>query len=365
MNRQSKRLTTTIVLSAAIAAVVVFVACGGSSGPSKDDIAKTAADFYRTLSDDPPAAYNDLSADCRARVSYLEFVTSTSGVRGFIGNGDVEVKNVKIIEQTHDHVSVTYDLTLKSDADDISLAGTLNPDATKHLAKEKGRWRFEDCSGYAAPARTPSASGQTDATPTFEPNSPAAVEADDDPSLPGEFVDLQSIYGGHWGNRDGVNTASHAQQAIDYSVQGLLPAGGPHWGAGPCPPNPDIAPTFCGPVPWGVYDKPFPAESVVHNMEHAGVVVWYNTTNRDLVHQLEELARRNLADGKFIVLMPYADIDPETIGLTAWGRRDVFPVDDYSDARVQRFIDALECRFDPERLCPDKQAPTPLPGNSA
>lgn len=353
-------------------AFLLLSGCSGGSGASKSDISDTAANFYRALSDDPPTAYTYLSADCRTKIGYLDFVATINDFHGFLGKGDIKVKNIKIVEQTHDHITADYDVVLKSGDDEIPLTGQLDLEGPARLVKEGDHWRFEDCAGYLAsdatstPNAAQTAAPQTVATPTFEPDSPAAIEADDDPSLPGEFVDLQTIYGGHWGNRDGINTASHIQTLIDYSVQGELPpAGGPHWGAGRCPPDPDLAPLYCGPVPWGVYEKPFPAESVVHNMEHAGVVVWYNTTNQDVISRLKALVTQNLTDGKFIVMMPYPNMDSETIGLTAWGRRDKFALSDYSDQRAQRFIDKLECRFDPERLCTNKPVPTPLSGNSA
>jgi hypothetical protein len=346
-------------------ALLLLAGCSGG-GASKSDISDTAANFYRALSDDPPTAYTYLSADCRAKIGYLDFVATINDFHGFLGKGDLKVKNVKIVEQTHDHITADYDVVLKSGDEEIPLTGQLDLEGPARLVKEDGHWRFEDCAGYPAPDAAETPGSQAVATPTFEPDSPAAVEADDDPSLPGEFVDLQTIYGGHWGNQDGVNTARHTQTAVDYRVQGdLPPAGGPHWGAGRCPADPSSAPLYCGPVPWGVYEKPFPAESVVHNMEHAGVVIWYNTTNQDVISRLKALAAQNVTDGKFIVMMPYPDMDSETIALTAWARRDKFAVGDYRDQRAQRFIDKLECHFDPERLCTDKPGPTPLSGNSA
>jgi len=332
--------------------VMILAACSGSSGASKSDIANTAEDFYRALSDDPPAAYTYLSEDCKAEIGYLDFVATINDFHGFIGEGEVEVKDVEVVEQTHDHITADYDVFLKSGDEEIPLTGQLDLEGPTRLVKEDGQWRFEDCAGYPTSAPTSTPDAQAVATPTFEPDSPAAVEADGDPSLPGEFIDLQAIYGGYWGNQDGVNTASHRREEIDYSVQGELPpAGGPHWGAGACPPDPDLAPTFCGPVPWGIYRSPWPAESVVHNMEHSGVIIWYNTSDQQLTDQLEALVQQNLATGKFIVLMPYFDIQSETIALTAWGWRDKFAAGEYSDQRVQEFIDRLECHFDPEALC--------------
>jgi hypothetical protein len=214
------------------------------------------------------------------------------------------------------------------------------------------------CGGTAATrdARsTPDAPGPTVAMAPTSPAqlgmSPRAVEADADPSLPGEYINLPQIYGGFYGNRNGPNTAAHLRGPIDYSTQGLPPAGGPHWGSTPCPDDPAQAPSNCGPVPWGVYRTPWPAESLVHNMEHAGVVIWYNTSDQRVIDKLEALTRAQLAKGHSIVLVPYPDMTPEHIALTAWSRRDEFPVSDYDPDRVTHFIDVYFCRFDPEALC--------------
>jgi len=359
-----------LLLGPACLLVLLLIACG-SSGAGAGDIAKTATGFYQAMSNDPPNAYTYLSDDCRSQIGYLDFVATINQFQGFIGKGKLKVEHVKITDQTSTHITADYDVVLESGEETIPLAGQLDPEGPTNFVKEHGRWRFEDCAGLpkggssetTEPPATPPAGAI--ATPTFVPGSPAAIEADDDPSLPGDFVDLQKIYGGYWGNRDGNNTAPHEQTSIDYSVQGELPpAGGPHWGAGRCPGDPVSAPFFCGPVPWGIYRDPWPAESVVHNMEHAGVVIWYNTSDRAVIDKIEAIATKNLNNGKFIVVTPYPEMEQDEVALTAWGRREKFSVGDYSDDRVQEFIDKLECRFDPERLCGSKPQPTPLsPGS--
>jgi hypothetical protein len=326
----------------------LVVACSGGDD-SKTEIERTAVEFYSALSDNPPAAYTHLSSDCRREIDYLDFVAAFTDFRGFLGEGELKIRNVRITDQIHDHIAADYDVVLKTNGEEISLRDQLAVEGPARFVKEDGRWRFEDCAGFP----TADGNSSSEATPTFEPGSPAAIEADEDPTLPGKFIDLQAIYGGNWGNRDGVNTAAHVRAAIDYSVQGELPpAGGPHWGAaGGCAPDPNLAALFCGPVPWGVYDEAFPAESVVHNMEHAGVVIWHNTSDDSVLAQLQALANLYLDEGWYIVMMPYSAMESDTIALTAWARRDNFSTQDYSDNRVRDFIEALECRFDPEDLC--------------
>jgi hypothetical protein len=177
------------------------------------------------------------------------------------------------------------------------------------------------------------------------------VEADADPSLPGEFVDLPAIYGGPYGNPTSPNTNGHVIGPVDYTAQGLPPVGGPHWGSGACGEDPDTAPANCGPVPWGIFRKSWPAESLVHNLEHAGVVIWYKTANQETISNLEAFAEEKLQAGKRLVLAPYPDMEDEHVAITVWSRRDVFPVSEYTQDRLRHFVDVLYCRFDAEHFC--------------
>jgi hypothetical protein len=175
----------------------------------------------------------------------------------------------------------------------------------------------------------------------------AAVEADPAPDLPGEFVDLQTIYDGSYGNSDGNNTAGHVSTAVDYSEQGIPPAGGPHWSGG-CGDDPREAPPFCGPAPWGIFRAPWEQETLVHNMEHGGVVVWYNTSDADVIDSLEGVVGDKLDNDHLVVLVPFDDLEPDTVAITSWARRDVFPISEFTEERVSEFIDVHDRRFNPE-----------------
>lgn len=179
----------------------------------------------------------------------------------------------------------------------------------------------------------------------------AEVEADPAPDLPGEFVNLQEIYGGAYGEQStegGGNTAPHVSRDVDYIEDGNTnpPTGGPHW-AGGCTESPETSPAFCGPAPWGIYREPWDPETLVHNMEHGGAVVWYNTTDQAIIDDLEELIKDRTGG---VVLAPYPDMEEEYIAVTTWGRIDKFPVSEFSIDRVKAFFDAHICRFNPEDL---------------
>jgi hypothetical protein len=173
-----------------------------------------------------------------------------------------------------------------------------------------------------------------------------AAEADSSTDLPGEYVDLPAIYGGAY-----PETAGHVREDVDYAAVGNSnpPAGGPHW-SGTCGEDPTAAPPFCGPAPWGIYRDPWDPETLVHNMEHGGVVVWYNSDDPAVRDQLEAVVKERLDDGKFIVLAPYPDMEDDTIAITSWSRLDKFPASELTDERVNTFIDANERRFNPEHI---------------
>ena len=188
----------------------------------------------------------------------------------------------------------------------------------------------------------------------------AQIEADPAPGLPGQYVNIPKIYSGFYGNRDGTNTGEHISREEDYTsdcseedptlCNSTPPTGGPHWGSSACPDDPEAAPAFCGPAPWGIFRKPWDAGTLLHNMEHGGVVLWYNTSDKDLVSELEKLIEGRLGRGELLVMAPYPEMEAEHIALTGWARIDKFPVSEYSKDRVDTFIDAMRCRFNPESM---------------
>lgn len=174
------------------------------------------------------------------------------------------------------------------------------------------------------------------------------AEANSDPSLPGEYVDLPEIYNGFYSNPEGNNTNAHVSGDIDYETdQGLPPTGGPHWGSTACGDDPENAPAFCGPAPWGIFNDPWDAETLVHNMEHGGLVVWYNSMDEATIADLEDLVK-DRGERKLLVMTPYPDLEEGFIALTTWSRRLLIPVEEYDRDLIDEFIDKNERRFNPE-----------------
>jgi hypothetical protein len=180
-----------------------------------------------------------------------------------------------------------------------------------------------------------------------------AIEADQSTDLPGEWVNLPEIYGGAYGAEQ-PNDNAHIQSDVDYAEdQGLPPVGGHHWGASGCGTDPTNAPAFCGPPPWGIYRDPWDPESLVHAMEHGGVIVWYNTEDQATIDQLEEWANGK-GDDHYFILTPFPEMDEDTVAITSWSRRLKMPVAEFNTDALDDFMSAHECRFDPEDICNKK-----------
>jgi hypothetical protein len=120
---------------------------------------------------------------------------------------------------------------------------------------------------------------------------------------------------------------------------------------------PTSGPHAAAPAPFAISDVAIAKEMAVHNMEHAGVVVWYDCNAEPVLsgedctslrNELGAVVQAAIASGKRVLMTPYADMDGR-IALTAWGFLDTF--EEFDAARVQKFIDTFECNFDPEHFC--------------
>jgi hypothetical protein len=155
---------------------------------------------------------------------------------------------------------------------------------------------------------------------------------------------------------------THPEYPPQYAVQMFQDQGRDHIAAGTVFPGYNSNPPTSGPhgpaSSWGVSAAPVPKESAVHNMEHGGVVVWYNCDGGpqpldepacdQLLTDLSAIVDARVDDGMFVLMTPYTGTE-NRISLTAWQYLDAF--DEVDATRIQAFIDSFECRFDPEGAC--------------
>jgi hypothetical protein len=116
---------------------------------------------------------------------------------------------------------------------------------------------------------------------------------------------------------------------------------------------PTTGPHAPAPAAWGISDTTLPKEVPVHNMEHGGVVIWYNCEAasidadacQQLRAQLAQVTETAIDDGKLVLTLPYLDMD-QTIALTAWTVMDT--LDAFDGQRIAAFIAAYDRAFNPE-----------------
>jgi len=119
-----------------------------------------------------------------------------------------------------------------------------------------------------------------------------------------------------------------------------LPAtSGPHWNS---------------PAAWGAYSTPQNESQLIHNLEHGGVVIWYDPDALDdaQVSELTSYVEGQVASGisgrfKFIV-SPWGGSEPlgGQIAVTAW--RHILTLDAFDMSAIRAFADANYLRNAPE-----------------
>jgi hypothetical protein len=110
----------------------------------------------------------------------------------------------------------------------------------------------------------------------------------------------------------GVAQAMDGRQHIDPGTAGgpyssTPAASGPHWGT---------------PADWGVYRDPIRQEPAIHNLEHGGIVIWYQAdqVTADQIEQLETFTRSWNGTERFKVLVaPWSGPDfGHPMAIVAW-----------------------------------------------
>lgn len=194
--------------------------------------------------------------------------------------------------------------------------------------------------------------GLTEQTPQG-PTPAQLAEADTSPSLPGRYVPSQGKrHTAAWPLEERVPYCDEGAAAGDCYAS-LPPTSGLHLPVQRGVVLGDSVVTL--PPDPGIYPFDMPREAIPHLQEHAGVFAGFNCESdacRATVLRMGELVQQELSVGARVVMAPFSDLPPDTIGLAAWTRVDTFTAAGYTDERVRSFIKAHSCRFDPEGFCP-------------
>jgi hypothetical protein len=130
----------------------------------------------------------------------------------------------------------------------------------------------------------------------------------------------------------------------------------------PCGPDPySSLPATSGPhwdpsglAAWGAYSTPQNESQVLHNLEHGGIVIWYDPDRLDdaQVAELTDFVEGQVASGlsgrfKFI-LTPWGGTEDlgAAVAVTAW--RHLLKLDEFDMDAIRAFADANYLRYAPE-----------------
>jgi hypothetical protein len=129
----------------------------------------------------------------------------------------------------------------------------------------------------------------------------------------------------------GVAQAMDGRTHIEEGTQGgpyssTPAASGPHW------------PT---PLSWGVYPDPIPQEPAIHNLEHGGILIWYQADQvspTDVAELAEYTQRWNATERYKMLMAPWAGADfgaPMAMAAWTW----LLYMDEIDTELMDRFVD--------------------------
>ncbi len=100
------------------------------------------------------------------------------------------------------------------------------------------------------------------------------------------------------------------------------PTSGPHW---------------VNPAPWGIYERTAPSETIVHNLEHGGIVIHYKEISpEDLAALSKQVNEIRLGGFNKILVQPNGKLKQNGLALTAW--RWLYLLPGYDAQQVDQFI---------------------------
>jgi len=174
------------------------------------------------------------------------------------------------------------------------------------------------------------------------------AQLDDDPNLPGTYVAPHPGPDGTANTTDDrqhyragsltIPICSDAQLASGNISDPLCYASNP----------PTSGPHSDQPMPFKVLENPAPKENLVHNMEHGGIVIWYNTSNSDAIKKLQDFTNEQIDRRRFVVMTQYSGMEADTIAVTSWTRIEKVAVSELDIGFIEDFISEHHKRFNPE-----------------
>ncbi|MBA3587266.1 MAG: DUF3105 domain-containing protein [Chloroflexi bacterium] len=167
------------------------------------------------------------------------------------------------------------------------------------------------------------------------------------------LIGLVLLMGGTPNPNDGATQPDDGQTHIEDGISCRTPDA-------PCGPDPysslpaTSGPHWNTPAAWGAYSTPQNESQLIHNLEHGGVVIWYDAEALDAaqVTELTSYVEGQVASGisgrfKFIV-SPWGGSEPlgGSAAVTSW--RHILTLDAFDMSAIRAFVDANYLRDVPE-----------------
>lgn len=128
-------------------------------------------------------------------------------------------------------------------------------------------------------------------------------------------------------------TAGTVGQAVAIQGRDHIKQGDAHLPYNTVPPT--SGPHYEQSAPWGIHTQPVQDELQVHNLEHGGVMIQYNTQDQTLISKLEQVAKTQPNYPCYLIVAPYPTIS-SPIALTAWGY--ILNLQQYDETQIVSFI---------------------------
>jgi len=159
------------------------------------------------------------------------------------------------------------------------------------------------------------------------------------------FRDGGSQNGGTIGTVQVNDGQTHIPEGTPGGPYSSVPAtSGTHWSSATAP------------RPWGVYSTTQPQEAMIHNLEHGGIVIWYQPGQLDAngVAALTSYVQSQISAERFkVILSPWSGADfNHPIAVTAWRwllYLDTADIDDVRSFLDAHYLDAPEPNGGPGR----------------
>ena len=131
-----------------VTVAAVAVACDGGDSDERE-IGRVMEAFFSALGDDPAEAYDLLARECRRTVSYDDFTDSTISFGAFLGENQITVRNVEIVERRGGTILANLDLVLALEGEELPFGGDALGQG--RFVKENDGWRLADCENILPP----------------------------------------------------------------------------------------------------------------------------------------------------------------------------------------------------------------------